>query len=80
MNRTTGGRFQICSLWVAMVTRERGADVVVRGARNDRPGSRVVLVLTERPEEVGPREGLIPLEEPRRFGAVWGRPYRTVDP
>ena len=80
VNRTTGGRFQICSLWVAMVTRERGADVVVRGARNDRPGSRVVLVLTERPEEVGPREGLIPLEEPRRFGAVWGRPYRTVDP
>jgi hypothetical protein len=79
VNRTTGGRVQLCSLWVELVTRERGADVVVRGNRM-RPGPHRVLVLAERPEEVGPRQGLVPLDDPRRFGAVWGRAYRSADP
>ena len=79
VNRTTGGRVQLCSLWVELVTRERGADVVVRG-NGLRPGPHRVLVLAERPEEVGPREGLVPLDDPRRFGAVWGRAYRPADP
>jgi hypothetical protein len=79
VNRTTGGRAQLCSLWVELVTRERGADVVVRGNAM-RPGPHRVLVLAERAEEVGPREGLVPVGDPRRFGAVWGRAYRTADP
>ena len=79
VNRTSGGRVQLCSLWVELVTRERGAAVVVRG-NGMRPGPHRVLVLAERPEEVGPREGLVPLDDPRRFGVVWGRAYRTADP
>src|SRR5262249_15632419 len=52
VNRTTGVRAQLCSLWVGMVSRERGTEVVVRGPPR-RPGGEV-LVLAERPEEVGP--------------------------
>jgi hypothetical protein len=78
VNETATARVQICNLWVMLLTRERGADVVVRG-HGTRPGPHDVLVLTERPEGVGDREGLVPLAGPRRFGAVWGRTYRTLD-
>ena len=77
MNRTTDGRAQLCSLWVGLVSRERGAHVVVRGPPV-LPGRYQVLVLAERPEEVGPLEGMEAVEDPRKFGRVWGRVYRTA--
>src|SRR5262249_34968615 len=76
VNRTTGGRAQLCSLWVGGVSRERGSEVVVRGPPSQ-PGGEV-LVLAERPEEVGPLEGMAPLDGPRHFGRVWGRVYRSA--
>jgi hypothetical protein len=78
VNETAPSRTQICNLWVKLLARQRGADVLVR-AHGTRPGPHEVLVLAERPAEVGMREGLVPLDGPRQFGTVWGRAYRTAD-
>lgn len=79
VNETSASRVQVCNLWVKLFARERAADVLVR-AHGTRTGPHQVLVLTERQEDVGPREGLQPLEDARRFGPIWGRSYRTADP
>jgi hypothetical protein len=78
INETAAARVQVCNLWVKLLARQRGADVWVR-AHGTRPGPHEVLVLTERPEELGAREGLVPLDGPQQFGVLWGRTYRTAD-
>jgi hypothetical protein len=66
-------------MWVKLLARERGAEVVVRSTWA-RPGAHEVLVLADGSEALEARDKLLPDSPEVRFGPVRGRRYRSIGP
>ncbi|HZW88000.1 MAG TPA: hypothetical protein VFF12_02880, partial [Myxococcaceae bacterium] len=79
VNETAPERLPTCALWVKLLARERGAQVLIgepwtHGGRHD------VLVLQDGTVPAGPRIGLVPQGTEARSGPVHGQRYRAEGP
>ena len=79
VNETGPDRLQTCALWVKLLARERGAQVLV-GEPWTRPVRHEVLVLEDGTVPTGPRTGLEPWGAEASSGPVRGQRYRADPP
>jgi hypothetical protein len=79
VNETAPDRSRLCALWVKLLARERGAQVLIQEPWT-RPGRHEVLVLEDGTVPAGPRTGLVPQGTEAHSGPVRGQRYRAGAP